>query len=390
MRIVRYTAAAAAVAATLSGALGPPAAVASAAGNGEFIIRCPMTGEVQAIDPITAPGGTAKHVHMFFGNKSVTAASTAAGLRSHATTCQDSKDTAAYWAPESFFGGAPLLPGCTLLGDGSGNYSCGTNTNTTIYIRAYYLTGAGANTGQLPPGLIMVAGTPDATAPPPNKNVVYWTCGATTLQDGTKVQTPESLWPYDCSLFQNDPRFGSKQQEGLTEIIDFPSCWNGLASFTSPNGTGKVPGYFDPSLNMGTSDLAYPPCGGSYPNAVPHVSMRIHYVGLFTVSNDANTIYPSSCAEASGLSEPCQTQAQKGLSVPPNDVGLQLSSTAATGGPGPWYTEHADYWQTWQQGSAPPSASSALGTLNSVTFHCLDHANTCGFITDANYPPPPS
>src|SRR5262249_34161209 len=69
-------------------------------GNGDFIIRCPMTGEVQPIDPILAPRGTAAHQHMFFGNDSVNAASTAAGLRSHGTTCQDSKDTAAYWAPE--------------------------------------------------------------------------------------------------------------------------------------------------------------------------------------------------------------------------------------------------------------------------------------------------
>src|SRR5262252_10543609 len=83
-----------------TGILSPPAAGASPGGNGEFIIRCPMTGEVQRVDPILAPADVAAHVHMFFGNDSVTAGSTAAGLRSHATTCQDSKDTAAYWAPE--------------------------------------------------------------------------------------------------------------------------------------------------------------------------------------------------------------------------------------------------------------------------------------------------
>lgn len=360
-----------------AGILGSP--MASANGNGEFIIRCPMTGEVQPVDPILAPGGTAAHVHMFFGNNTVSATSTAASLRSHGTTCQDSKDTAAYWAPESFLNQAPFLPGCSPAS--GGNYTCGTNTNTTIYIRAYYLTGAGPKTEELPPGLIMVAGTPDATAPPPNKNVVTWTCGA-----NPKVQTPESLWPYDCSLFRNDPNFTNKEQEGLTEIIDFPSCWNGKRSFLSPNGTAMVPGYFDPSLHLATGDLAYAPCGGIYSHPVPHVSMRIHYTGLFSVSNDSKTIYPSSCAEASGLSEPCTTQSQQGLSVPPNDIALQLSSSAAGGRPGPWYTEHADYWQTWQQGSAPPSASSAPGTLNSLTYHCLDLAVTCGFITDSNYP----
>ena len=371
-----------AVLALAAGILSPPAAGANAGENGEFIIRCPMTGEMQPIDPILAPGSTAAHVHMFFGNAHVVATSTAAGLRSHGTTCQDSKDTAAYWAPESFLGGSPLLPGCSPLNDGSGNYSCGTNTNTTIYIRAYYLTGVGASTEELPPGLIMVAGTPNATMPPPNKNVVYWTCGANQL-----VQTPESLWPYDCSLFRNDPNF-NKEQEGLTEIINFPSCWNGMRSFTSPNGTGMVPGYFDPSLHMGTSDLAYPPCTGVYTHHVPHVSMRIHYTGLFSVSSDSKTIYPSSCAEASGLgtNDPCVTQAQKGLSVPPDNIALQFSSSQTGGRPGPWYTEHADYWQTWQQGSAPPGTGSLLGTLNSLTYYCLDLATTCGFITDSNYP----
>lgn len=371
-----------AVLALAAGILGPPVASASLGNNGEFIIRCPMTGEVQTNDPILAPGGTAAHVHMFFGNDSVVAGSTAAGLRSHGTTCQDSKDTAAYWAPESFLGQSPLLPGCTPLNNGSGNYTCGTNTNTTIYIRAYYLTGVGMNTEELPPGLIMVAGTAGATSPPPNKDVIRWTCGA-----NPKVQTPESLWPYDCKLFQHDPNF-DKEQEGLTEIIDFPSCWNGKRSFVSPNGTAMVPGYFDPSLHMGTSDMAYPPCGAAYPHRVPKVSMRIHYTGLYSVSSDSTTVYPSSCDEASGLGidDPCTTQAQHGLPVPPDNIALQFSSSQTGGRPGPWYTEHADYWQTWQQGSAPPSASSAPGTLNSLTYHCLVLATTCGFVTDSNYP----
>lgn len=374
---------AASVVAGLGNSPAAQAGPASSGNNGEFIIRCLMTGEVQPVDPIMAPGGTAPHVHMFFGNTNVLSTSTSTDLKSNKTGCQDSNDTAAYWAPESFTNGTPYLPNCTPRGDGSGDYNCGTNPNTTIYIRAYYLTAAGAGTDELPPGLIMVAGTPDATAPPPDKNVVYWDCGA-----NPQVQTPESLWPYDCSLFQHDPNF--TDQEGLTEIISFPSCWDGKQSFTTPNGTAKVPGYFDPSMHMGTPDMAYPPCGGNYPFPVPHLSMRIHYVNLYHVSNDSKTIYPSSCAQASGLSESCQTQAQAGQSTPPDDIALQLSSTQTKGAPGPWYTEHADYWQTWQQGSAPPSANSARGTLNSLTYYCLDLANTCSFITDKNYPPPPA
>lgn len=130
-----------------------------------------MTGEVQAYDPIPAPGGVSSHTHMFFGHDNVKPTSTADGLRkqgagSGVTTCQDVNDTAAYWVPESFLGGQPFLPGCTPPTQQGGNWSCGTNPDSTIYVRAYYLTATGASTGELPPGLIMVAGTPGATSAP--------------------------------------------------------------------------------------------------------------------------------------------------------------------------------------------------------------------------------
>jgi hypothetical protein len=381
-----------AVAGLLGVTWGPPAAHASSGnGNGEFIVRCFMTGEVHATDPIMVPGGPAPHVHMFFGNNSVVPGSTAAGLRTHGTSCQDSKDTAAYWAPESFMNGTPYLPGCQPLNDGSGNYSCGSDPSATTNIRAYYLTGAGSATSELPAGLIMVVGTPDATASPTTESHIYWDCGATSIKDSSgqtiKVQTPESIWPYDCSLFQNSD-FPKDQQEGLAEIINFPDCWDNSSSFTTPNGTAMVPGYFDPALKMGTTnDLKYEPCNGSYTVRVPAVSMRIHYMGLYDVNPGGATIYPSSCAAATGLGSgvTCQTQS----TPPPGNIAFQLSSTQTSGAPGPWYTEHADYWQTWQQGSSPPSASSAPGTLNSLTYVCLDLAQTCGFVKDGSYPTAP-
>jgi hypothetical protein len=361
---------------------GPAAQASSSTGNnGEFIIRCPMTGEVQPIDPIMVPGGTAPHTHMFFGHYNVKATSTAAGLRkqgsgSKVTTCQDPDDTAAYWAPESFLNGQPYLPGCSPPTTTGGNWSCGTDTNSTIYVRAYYLTTSGASTQELPPGLIMVVGTPDATSPPKTIGNVYWDCGATP-----KVQTPDSIWPYTCS------QFSFAGEEGVTEIIDFPSCWDGKSSFTSPNGSAKVPGYFDPSLDMPTpNDLAYPPkaddCAAldtatlTY-HAVPHVSVRIHYVNLglsVSLSTDGSIIDPSSC-KGSTFST-CKTQES-----PPNDLALQLSSTQTQGGPGPWYTEHADYWQTWQQGASPLGnpKNSGEGVLNNLTYYCLDKAVTCSF-----------
>jgi Domain of unknown function (DUF1996) len=381
-----------------------------------------MTGEVQAIDPIMDPGTTAPHVHMFFGNPNNPTGSTPYNVQStttydqlnnqqnmSATTCQEDNDTASYWAPESFLKTTPngtasyYLPGCAPDAGSPGNYNCGKNTNSTIYIRAYYLTTDGSAVDhQLPPGLIMVAGSPDATAPPANDNVIEWDCGANTFtnSDGMKVtaQSPESIWPYDCSQYQGDPHLNS---QGLVEVINFPSCWNGKRSFSSPNGSGpngqpNVPGYFDPNVSQTMSannDLAYGPCGGNYPYVVPQLSMRIHYINLWTTSDDGNTVYPSSCAQATNLGESCQTEQQAyGTTGAPTDIGLELSSTQTGGEPGPWYTEHADYWQAWQQGPAlGPNVGAGTGTLNSDTYYCLVETPTpnCGFLTNSNFPPPP-
>lgn len=390
-----------------------PGVASNSSGNGEYIIRCPMTGEVKKIDPIVGTNGVSEHTHMFFGHYNVKASSTANGLRSQGasssvTTCQDVNDTAAYWAPESFLNGQPFLPGCQPLNDGSGNYSCGTDVNKTIYIRAYYLTGAGASTTQLPPGLIMVVGTPLATTPPTTIAHVTWDCGAATTHPSpgqtVNYQTPESAWPYTCG------QFSFPGEEGLTEIIDFPNCWDGQSSFTTPNGSAKVPGYLDPALGISPppqNDLAYAPKNEScsaldtatttYQN-VPHVSMRIHYVGLGlgpqtaggadTLSTDGATIDPSDCTAALNVG-PCATQ-----SSPPTNVALQLSADPS-GAPGPWYTAHADYWQTWQQGlPLGDSGNANTGTLNSLTQYCLDAAITCGFMPNTRdssaptYPPP--
>lgn len=399
---IAFAIAGAALAGLASLAGTPPHASAATRQNGEWIVRCTMTGEVQAVDPIMNPGGTAPHVHMFFGNANgtagVTSHSTYAQLHSASnqahTTCQDTKDTAAYWAPESFLNGKPYLPGCRKLANGSGNYACGSSPASTIYIRAYYLTGSGSRTKQLPPGLVMVAGTPDATSPPSSDKVVEWDCGANTVRQAggqtIQVQSPESIWPYDCAPYQHDPRLNS---EGLVEIINFPSCFDGRRSFPSPNGPGpngeaKVPAYFDPSLHMPVSnDLAYAPCGGKFDQPIPKVSMRIHYLNLWHVAG-SRPVLPSSCQQAAHLAEACSSQPKA-----PASLAFKLSSTQTKGAPGPWYTEHADYWQTWQQGKAlGPDPNS--GTLNSLTYYCLDHAVTCGFMPSTRkgrpaFPPPP-
>lgn len=414
---------------------------ASKPNAGEWIVRCPMTGEVQQLDPIEDPGNqvASGHVHMFFGNNlggnGVQSSTTYADLNNPAnattsgTTCQDSKDTAAYWAPESFMPGgnnyspttaAPVswyLPGCSRGGTGSINYTCSANTNTSIYIRAYYTTTQAPSITQLPPGTVMMSGTPDATGPSgaikvTGQTAVYWTCGANTVKQGGKsviLQTPESTWPYDCHAWSASM---PPSEKGLTEIIRFPSCWDGRSTFHSPNGTGRMVPYYLPAsatihgvTYSSPGDLNFPdPSTGKcdqapYTTVVPHLSIRIHYQLDTVRTPNTAMVGPSSCDQdtdnpGTGPGEiPCKPEAP-GPTGAPSNIALQLSSSAQRGSPGGWWTGHSDYWQAWQQGLAAGQGGTVnpepnTGTLNSLTYYCLFEGQTCKFITNANYPPPP-
>lgn len=75
-----------------------------------FVVRCGFSHRAK-VDPIVTPGGTAFHMHDFFGNKTTSANSTLESLRAaasrtdHGTTCEPRPgntfgDTAAYWIPK--------------------------------------------------------------------------------------------------------------------------------------------------------------------------------------------------------------------------------------------------------------------------------------------------
>src|SRR5262249_46450962 len=101
-------------------------AASNANGHGEFIIRVLPTGKGARLDPILAQNGVAPHTHVFFGAENVTSTSTWSQLQNHATTAQDSKDTAAEWVPRLFFNGKPWNPGCT---GSPPNMTCGSDSN---------------------------------------------------------------------------------------------------------------------------------------------------------------------------------------------------------------------------------------------------------------------
>jgi hypothetical protein len=75
-----------------------------------FVVRCGFSHRAK-VDPIVTPGGTAFHMHDFFGNTTTNAHSTLESLRAaasrpdHGTTCEPRPgntfgDTAAYWIPK--------------------------------------------------------------------------------------------------------------------------------------------------------------------------------------------------------------------------------------------------------------------------------------------------
>jgi hypothetical protein len=340
-------------------------------GNGEFIVRVLPTGEFANISPILDPGAgkTSAVTSAFFGVANVTSTSTITQLTTQATVAEDLSDTASYFEPELYFQGNPWHPGCS-----GSPLKCGTDTNTTMYMRAYYLTGAGAQTVQLPRA-VMVTGYPNATEDPHIKDPssmkrVHYTCGT-----APNVYTPDSAWPYSCENFSN-PQF-----DGVVMFVDFPECWNGNVS-GNLNGE-RVVQYIDPNVKPGViNDLAYAPCPAGYKYRIPHVSLRVH-TKIKNPSSDGSIIAPSTCSRSSF---PC-TPGTEPPTTGPGSIALGLSNAA--GAKNAWYTSHAQYIQSWNMGTVtndfstlpPPNQDNPEhpGTLNDLTEDCLDAARTCGF-----------
>ncbi|MGH2660939.1 MAG: DUF1996 domain-containing protein [Actinomycetota bacterium] len=130
-----------------------------------------------------------------------------------------------------------------------------------------------------------------------------------------EVKTPKMDAPYDCTPW-SQYRF----VDGVVGVVDLPNCWN---------GTG-----------LGPTDVVYPvagQCPAGYPHVLPRVSERVH----FGIMNPLN---------------------------PDGSVGMTLSS-------GPYYTLHADFWNTWQQ-----------ARLDQLVADCLVAHVGCGSVTPAPEP----
>jgi hypothetical protein len=81
---------------TVSASFGP--ARAAEIKEQRFSVFCDAS-HTAMVDPIVAPGGASTHLHEFFGNRSTAADSTYASMLGKPTSCDLTKETAAYWAP---------------------------------------------------------------------------------------------------------------------------------------------------------------------------------------------------------------------------------------------------------------------------------------------------
>jgi hypothetical protein len=167
----------------------PDRIIAGPQGNdGQFIVECELS-HIASDDPILYPGRTgASHLHAFFGNVETSATSELSELLGAETTCDDRRDTAAYWVPV-------LVDGATVI--------------EPVYAVAYYRAGTEIDPISVepyPPGLTMIAGDPLAVDEQPVE-VVAWGCGSGARRTAMPPVCPS----------------GSE----LALSVTFPDCWDG-------------------------------------------------------------------------------------------------------------------------------------------------------------------
>jgi hypothetical protein len=155
---------------------------------GQFVVKCRYDHSA-ADDPIVHSGRPGRsHRHDFYGAVGTGAHAAADVLVTRPTTCDKPADTAAYWHPTLYDGGAPIEP---------------------RWLTAYYRAAPGVAPAAVEPfpfGLALIAGDAAATAPEPG-GAAGWTCGASTRL---------AAEPPPCS-----PR------APLHLVLTFPDCWDG-------------------------------------------------------------------------------------------------------------------------------------------------------------------
>jgi hypothetical protein len=156
-----------------------------------FTVACAVA-KTSNDDPIVYPEQTgAAHHHMFAGNLSTNAYSTAKSLYAAETNCKLKADKAAYWMPTLYNDGKVVLP---------------------YLVRAYYRAGTvnGANISPMPFGLKILAGDPHAITEQ-DARVAGFHC-----RDGGGATVRKQALPPRCPV-----------GDFLEASVTFPNCWDG-------------------------------------------------------------------------------------------------------------------------------------------------------------------
>ena len=137
----------------------------------QFVVECGFS-HAAPDDPIVHPGHPGRsHLHVFFGNTTTDATSTAETLAGGGTSCDQHLDLASYWAPALLDHGQPVAPTKAV---------------------AYYRPGVGVDPATVEPypyGLKMLGGDPHA-ASPQSLDVVAWSCGTGSVRVDTPPDCP--------------------------------------------------------------------------------------------------------------------------------------------------------------------------------------------------------
>ena len=222
-----------------------PARVGPQGRVAQFVVECELS-HAAFDDPIVLPDQPGKsHLHVFFGNRNVTASPNYDDTLEDAdTSCEQRLDTASYWAP--------------ALLDAEGRMI------EPLGLAAYYRPGRGIDPADVvayPPGLMLIGGDSKATAPQ-SIDVVAWSCGTGAVRESAPLQCPE----------------GST----LRMLVTFPDCWDGnrLTAFGS-------------SAHVRYSDGE---CPETHPVAIPQLTIGIDYPpvppdGLSLASGSTDTAH---------------------------------------------------------------------------------------------------
>lgn len=183
------------------------------------------------------------------------------------------------------------------------------------FAKAYYF-GLPLREVEVPPlGLQLIAGDPEADSPEVNPHAT-WSCGAS----GTH-RTPIADHPYDCTAYAERWDF----VDSVVARLQFPSCWDGRG--------------------LGQDALRYAVdrrCPEGFQTRLPTFRTQIHY----------------------GILDPCPGDEECRPDDPGDAVGIHLAS-------GPYYTLHADFWNTWRP-----------EVLEGLIRRCLNHHRSCGMVVD--------